>query len=42
MLMEVRGQGLVDADDNDKAPQDDKLVYVIHPNAPVDEILQGV
>lgn len=38
--MQVRGEGLVDADDNaaQSSRQAQKAVYVLHPNCAVEEI----
>ena len=36
VLLQIRGEGL--ADENGEVPQDDKTMYVVHPNCVVDDI----
>lgn len=36
--MPIRGQGLVDADDEGQSEQDQRTVYVMHPNCAIDEM----
>jgi DNA replication licensing factor MCM6 len=35
--MQIRGEGL--ADDEGQGLQEDKVVYVLHPNCPVEDIV---
>ena len=36
--MPIRGQGLVDADDDIQDEQSQRTVYVMHPNCAIDEV----
>ncbi|KAF2772772.1 MCM-domain-containing protein [Teratosphaeria nubilosa] len=40
VLLQIRGEGL--ADEAGQGLEEDKIVYVVHPNCPVDEILNGL